>query len=172
MTRSQSQKQDKDMFDFMEKCKSSFENVEKKLENIEDNNKKISDDINEMKDQIIQNLIKSNKNLQNKVQILEKKLENIENDQKNITISVESNNQYVRRNNLEISGIPNSVSDEDLESKVIEILSKINIKLQKKEIEACHRLPPTRKNPTKKTIIRFVNRKKAEKSLKNKKMLG
>ena len=122
----------------------------KKLENIEDNNKKISDDINEMKDQIIQNLIKSNKNLQNKVQILEEKLENIENDQKNITISVESNNQYVRRNNLEISGIPNSVSDEDLESKVIEILSKINIKLQKKEIEACDRLQPTRKNPTKK----------------------
>jgi len=33
-------------------------------------------------------------------------------------------------------------------------------------------LPPTKNNKTKKTIIRFINRKKVEKTLKNKKKLS
>jgi len=33
-------------------------------------------------------------------------------------------------------------------------------------------LPPTKNNKTKKTIIRFINRKKVEKTLKNKKTLS
>eukprot|EP00111_Clytia_hemisphaerica_P015341 TCONS_00045310-protein len=56
--------------------------------------------------------------------------------------------------------------------KVIKILEKIDVKVTKNDIEACHRLPPTRNNKTKRTIVRFVNRKNSEKCLKNKKKLG
>ena len=39
--------------------------------------------------------------------------------------------QYGRRNNLEITGIPDDVDGQNLEEKVIEFLDKI---------EACHRI--------------------------------
>ena len=88
-------------------------------------------------------------------------------------IDIEANNQYGRRNNIVISGIPNEVSDEQLEEKVKEVLSKAGIdKILDNDIEACHRLPATRNNKNKKTIVRFVNRKKSEKCLKNKKKLS
>ena len=38
--------------------------------------------------------------------------------------------QYERRNNLEIPGIPYDVSDENLEEKVIQVLSEIQFKSQ------------------------------------------
>ena len=97
---------------------------------------------------------------------MEEKIEKMEikND-----ITIECNNQYVRRNNIEISGIPNSVVDDALEDKVISILEKIDVKVSKNDIEACHRLPASKKNPTKRTIVRFVNRKSSEACLKSKK---
>lgn len=158
--------------DFMDNCNKSFENIQKKLENLENHNNKIEDDLSKMKDEIINNLMESNLKLQEKVKNLEKKLENLENNNKKTTLNVEATNQYGRRKNIEISGITNEVSDDVLEQKVIEILDKIDVQVTEAEIEACHRLPPTRNNPTKKTVVRFVNRKKAEKTLKNKKNLG
>ena len=131
--------------------------VKEKFENV-------STDINLMKDQIINNLMESNKKLQ-------KRVENLENQIKNQQYEIDANNQYHRRNNLEIHGIPNNVNDEDLEDKVIQILDNIDVKVSKMEIEACHRLPPTRSSSNKKTIVRFVSRKKTEQSIKSKKKL-
>ena len=79
------------------------------------------------------------------MEILEKK------EKKNST-NIEANNQYGWRNNLEISGIPNFVEDDNLEEKVIKILGQIGVKVKKTEIEACHCLPPTIKNSTKKKL--------------------
>ena len=75
--------------------------------------------------------------------------------------------QYIRRNNIEIAGIPDSVKQNELESKVIEIAKAVNIDISPNEIEACHRLYQ-RKNQQgpKRTIVRFVNRKLAEKLIK------
>lgn len=143
----------------------SFSNVENSLSEINQNNKKITSDIEEMKNQIIKNLVEQNKDLQNKVKSLEHELEN----QKN---NIEANNQYHRRNNMEIAGIPNDVDDEVLEEKVIQVLQEIEVNVEKTDIEACHRLPASRNNPIKRTIIRFTNRKNVEKSMKNKKKLN
>ena len=136
---------------------------------------KIHDDIAHMKDVIIHNLVESNKELQEsnkdlqaKVDALEKKVHNLT---KETTVSIEANNQYVRCNNIEISGVPNNITDDNLEDEVIDILGKIDVKVRKRDIEACHRLPPTRKNPNKRVIIRFFNRKNTEKCLENKKKL-
>ena len=56
--------------------------------------------------------------------------------------------QYSRRNNLKIRGI---VKDDQLEEKVIDIFSQLNISLSKSDIEDCHWLGKSN------TIVRFVN---------------
>ena len=62
--------------------------------------------------------------------------------------------QYGKRNNVLFSGIPQN--DDNLESTV---LSDIDVKLEAKDIVACHWIgKPTSK--TQKIIVRFVNREK------------
>ena len=80
--------------------------------------------------------------------------------------------QYSHRSNIEIAGIPDSVGDNELEKKVLEIINEIDVKVTGDDVEACHRLFQSRgvKAP-KRTIVRFVNRKKAEKIMVNKKNL-
>ena len=68
--------------------------------------------------------------------------------------------QYSRRENLVISGIPNSVTQDKLQQKVLDILDLIGLKLVPDDITACHRLysPPHSQYPAK-VVVRFVNRK-------------
>ena len=61
--------------------------------------------------------------------------------------------QYTRRNNLEVHGIPVNAKDEQLEQKVIDIFSHLNVNISKPDIEDCHQLGKSN------TIVRFVNRK-------------
>ena len=64
--------------------------------------------------------------------------------------------QYSRRDSIEVNGLPESVKDEDLENKVVEILDKIGVQVSPNDIQACHRL----RNKTR-TIVKFTNRKNA-----------
>ena len=49
--------------------------------------------------------------------------------------------QYTRRGNLVISGIPENIHQKDLENKVIQIIRRIGLpRLNSYEIVACHRL--------------------------------
>ena len=43
-------------------------------------------------------------------------------------------------NNLEITGIPDDIEDQNLKEKVIEILEKIDVNISSKDIDACHRI--------------------------------
>ena len=99
--------------------KDGFENVENSFKVLNEKNNSITEDLLEIKNHIIQGLIDANKDLQARLKILEDKIHN--NILHNHNLIIESNNQYHRRNNLEIAGIPNDVSDEDLEDKTIEI---------------------------------------------------
>ena len=78
--------------------------------------------------------------------------------------------QCSRRNNVEISGISNEVSDENLEKKKIDICKESGIDLNPYDIEACHRLPSGRVNTSnsKRVIVKFVNRKHSDVSFKKK----
>ena len=76
--------------------------------------------------------------------------------------------QYRRCNNVEIEGISDSISDENLESKGIDILAEIDVNVESKDIEACHRIG---KSSPKRSIVRFVNRKVCKSTLKNRKKL-
>ena len=76
--------------------------------------------------------------------------------------------QYHRRQNLIISGIPDYVSQESLEQKVLEILSSIGMPISSYEIVACHRLKKLKySNYPTQTIVRFTNRKVVEFCIQN-----
>ena len=112
------------------------------------------------KNTIIDDLKEENLKLQNKVEKLEEQL--LEPDRKNNHLD-----QYNRRNNLEIQGIPTNITDDESEGKVIDIFSCLGIGVKGSDIEDCHRLGYA--NP-KNTIVRFVNRKFCYQALDKKKM--
>ena len=89
-------------------------------------------------------------------------------------ISLEENSnsleQYGRRNNLEITGIPDDVFDQNLEEKVIEILDKIDVNVYRKDMEASHWIRKS-KNSSKTTTVQFINRKHTKEALVNRKGL-
>ena len=79
--------------------------------------------------------------------------------------------QYGRRESVELTGIPNSVQQKDLEDEVIDIFNEAKVtvddsQLTKKDITACHRIGKRGV-----TIVRFVNRKFAYQILRNGKNL-
>ena len=78
--------------------------------------------------------------------------------------------QYGRRNKIEITGIPDSVLDQNLEEKVLDILNEITVNVSTKDIEVCHRVGVS-KNSSKKTIVHFINRKHAKEALTSRKNL-
>ena len=49
-----------------------------------------------------------------------------------------ANAQYSRRECLKVAGIPRDVSNENLESKVLEVFSKVGCAILSRYIEACH----------------------------------
>ena len=116
-----------------------------------------------LKDVIIKDVQVENQRLRSRIINLEKKVISLEENSNSLE-------QYGRRNNLEITGIPDDVDDQKLEEKVIEILDKIDVNVSSKDVEACHRIGKS-KNSSKTTIVRFVNRKHAKKALVNRKGL-
>ena len=134
---------------------SAFSKVES---NLMQNITNLKDEVINLKDIIIKNLQDENKRLKTKVNVLENKI---------IDLEIQNNNldQYSRRNNVEISGIPQSVSGNQLEEKVADILKAIDVNITTNEIEICHR---KKKNDV---VVRVINRKHFLNAPQNKKKL-
>ena len=66
--------------------------------------------------------------------------------------------QYTRRNNIEVTGLPDSERSEKDEHDAIKLFAEIGIVVNEMEIEACHRVPSKRRDNIKPVIVRFVNR--------------
>ena len=124
------------------------------------------EEINNLKAVIIKRLQDKNVILRDRCSKLEQKLVEFEYSTNNLK-------QYGRRNNIIISGIPDSVDNNQLEDSVTEILTDINVNVESNDIEACHRIgkKDSRIGSTK-TIIRFVNKKHTKQVLYNKKKLS
>ena len=135
----------------------SLAKIESKLSNSIDG---LKDEIINLKEIIIKKLQDDNTRLSNKVAFLEDKIMKLE---------IESNqiDQYSRRNNVEISGVPEEVSNADLEGTVISIFNAIDVDINSNDIEACHRIGAKKGN----VIIRLVNRKHCLSALRNRKKL-
>ena len=106
---------------------------------------------------VIRNLQEENAKLRSRIEALENKFNHLE--------------QYGRSNNTEVPGIPNSVSDNELECSVIKIMKAIDIEVDDRDIEACHRIGKSKGN-SKKTIVRFCKRKFSKRALYDKKKLA
>ena len=109
--------------------------------------------IGDIRDSVIKALISDNQLLKDRVRKLE--------------LELAENQQYQRRSNIVISGIPSSITDEQVESKVVDILNKINAPVCLRDIQAAHRIGRDKQR----TIVRFVNRKDAEAAISNRSTL-
>ena len=74
----------------------------------------LKDEAINVKDVIIRNLQEENAKLRSKVEVLENEYNHLE-------------VQYCRRNDIEVSGIPDSIGDNELECSVIKIIKTIDI---------------------------------------------
>ena len=94
------------------------------------------------------------------LQIEKEPLRNRLSDLNKRIISLESNHnifeQYGRRNNIQITGIPDTGQDNELGNKVIEIFDAIGTEAKSADFEDCHRFVKS-KNNFKKVKVRFVN---------------
>ncbi|XP_022195409.2 uncharacterized protein LOC111052902 [Nilaparvata lugens] len=76
--------------------------------------------------------------------------------------------QYGRRNTLEVYGIP-ELQNEDVQSRILGIGKALDVKLDRRSIDACHRLPRRRDNTAPGIIVRFVCRGDKDALLKKRK---
>jgi len=96
----------------------------------------ITDEISKQKEEIIDRLLKENQDLRSEIKSLKDELS--KKGDKLYERDVIDLQQYVRRNNIELCGVPDNVADNVLEKKVIEIAKLIGIKVVSNDIEACH----------------------------------
>ena len=89
-------------------------------------------------------IVVENKKLQSDIAIVK----NVYQKLKDQIVYLEKNQakgeEYSCRNNAEISGIPNTIPDNDLENTVISICRDTGVEIDPKDIEVCHRLPLSR----------------------------
>ena len=106
------------------------------------------------------------KRLQEKNELLRAKCNKLENKVVSLEWSLVQVAQYSRRSNFVISGIPDDISDNDLESIVFNIMKDFDVDINSTDIEACHRIGKSdRRAASKKTIVCFINRKYCKKAL-------
>ena len=105
----------------------------------------------------VDRLVTTNEKLNSELLIVRNVNQNLQNRIINLKKQQSKSEQYNRRNNVEISGISNEVSDQNPEQTVI--------------IVDCHRLPLGKNatNTIKRAIMKFVNRKHTEDMLQRKK---
>ena len=98
----------------------------------------------------VDRLVTTNEKLNSELLIVRNVNQNLQNRIINLKKQQSKSEQYNRRNNVEISGISNEVSDQNPEQTVI--------------IVDCHRLPLGKNatNTIKRAIMKFVNRKHTE----------
>ena len=115
-----------------------------------------------------------NRKLIRRINELERDLDDFDERFIDIEKNVLNVQQYIRRENLEISGIPEEIEQNNLEDKVLEYINENfdedDDKLTKRDLQACHRLG--QKGQKNKVIVRMVNRKDAIKVLKNRKKIN
>ena len=93
----------------------------------------VAESLSKIKDSIVEAFREENSLLHQKIEKLESRISVLAADMNN-------QDQYNRRNNLHIQGIPDIIPDDQLEEKVIEIFNQINVKINTFDIEDRHRM--------------------------------
>ena len=135
------------LLDYQGKFNNILDKLKNNLNELKTNLCKLESDLH-----ISRNL---NDRLKNKLVVLERKCH--------------ANEQYSRRERLEILSIPAKVGDKDIEKKVLEVLDAIDAPVNTDLVEDCHRIPS--KGSPKKVILKLSRRKDSRRVLLNKKKL-
>ena len=85
-------------------------------------------------------LVNANDKLNSELLIIRNVNQDLQNSIINLEKQQSRSEQYNRCNNVEISGISNEVSDQNLEQTVIKICKGSEIDVNPLDIEGCHRL--------------------------------
>ena len=80
-----------------------------------------------------------------------------------------ANEQCSRRECLEILGIPDNISNNNLEETVLKIFNETGVTVNSRDVKACHR--QNQKVNPKKVIIKLSKRKDVARIMNNKKKL-
>ena len=137
--------------------------LEENINHINASVSSLRDEFLNLKDIVIKRLQDENTRLESKCKSLEDKVTSLEEN-------LNSLDQYERRNNIVLSSIPECATDNALEATVASILADIDVDVDSNALEACHRFgKPERTTKSRKTIVRFTNRKYVEKALLNRK---
>ena len=94
--------------------------------NLLDGFSSLKDKVIKLKDVIIRDLQEENAKLRSRVKVLENKFNHLE--------------QHGRRSNTEVSGILDSIGDNELECLLIKIMKAIDIEVDQYDIEPCSRI--------------------------------
>ena len=93
--------------------------------------------IRSTKDEVINLNEKSIRRLQDENELHRAKCSKLENKVVSLESSINQVEQYGRRNNIVISGIPDDISDNDLESTAVDIMKDVDVDINSSDIEAC-----------------------------------
>ena len=119
----------------------------------------LKDDVSEMKSKF--NVLES------KLQVSKNVTDHLTKYMKTLERKYHENEQYSRRECLEISGIPSSIEDSALEDTVLKLFRKVNVLIDPSNVEDCHRLKSS-SNAPQKVIIKLSKRKDVYRILKAK----
>jgi hypothetical protein len=118
---------------------------------------KRQDEIASKQQTLIENLLKENDSLKSRLSEVELKLDEQE--------------QYSRRNTVEILGIPEKPREDVLET-VMEVCGALEMGVDAGSIDACHRLKKRNNRPTSAIVVKFVRRSDADRLLQLRKKKG
>ncbi len=160
--------------DFLTTINDETESVSSLEDSVTDETiKKLTADVKELQAQCARNqvnLLKNNDEFADINSTFDKNVAEIYKEIHRIDCYAIKTSQYGRRNNLIIDGIPDMVKGgRRLEDTCIDIVSRlVGFEITRKDVEGCHRLRKDGDQQYQPTIIRFVNRKVKEISLRNK----
>ena len=122
---------------------------------------------------IITQLHSTNEKIRSELAVVKNVNEKLEVRIINLEKNQAKSEQYSRRNNIELSGIPNDIPEDNLDKVLIDICHDSGLEIEPKDIEGCHRLPVSRyiRDSNKRLIVKFVTRKH-ETILQNKKSIS
>ena len=118
----------------------------------------LKDEIINLKEIVIRNLQDENEKLRCRFESLAKLCSKHESDHNSLP-------QYGRSNNVALSGIPESVSEDILEESVISVLADIDVFVERHYIEACNRFGKPDRQKSQKNNCAFCEQKKLQESL-------
>ena len=98
--------------------------------------------------------LKYNEQLKIELQATKKRVNELEGENDDLTENMDALEQYIRKNSLEIEGIPENVCDD--EEAVLKVAQVLNVNVKREDIDICHRIKRKKSNPI---IVRFISHK-------------